>query len=164
MMIRDAVEADLTAIVDIYNCSIPTRMATGDLQPISVESRKTWFQEHSPKTHPLWVMEKEGTIAGWLSFQYFYGRPAYAATAEVSIYISPDFRRQGVGKLLLQRAIDTSPQLGLKTLLAFIFAHNHPSLQLFTQHQFESWGHLPKIADLDGVERDLIIMGRTVIE
>lgn len=164
MIIREALKADLPAIVYIYNCSIPSRIATGDLEAITVESRQAWFEDHPQDSRPLWVMEKEGIIAGWLSFQSFYGRRAYVATAELSIYISPDFRRQGVGKKLLQKAIDTSPSLGIKTLLAFIFAHNHPSLQLFSQHQFEAWGNLPGVANLDGVETDLIIMGRRVIQ
>lgn len=35
--VRDAVEADLPAIVDIYNARIPGRMATADAEPVTVE-------------------------------------------------------------------------------------------------------------------------------
>jgi phosphinothricin acetyltransferase len=103
-------------------------------------------------------------IAGWLSFQSFYGRPAYQATAEISIYVAPAYRRCGVGRQLLSQAIDRSPALGLKTLLGLIFAHNKPSLQLFDSLSFQRWGYLPKIAELSGVERDLIIMGKRVCQ
>jgi phosphinothricin acetyltransferase len=137
-------------------------MATADLEPISVDSRLFWFAEHSPQSRPLWVMEIEGTIAGWLSFQSFYGRPAYEKTAELSIYVSPGYHRQGIGTKLLQQAINYTPSLGIKTLVGFIFAHNQPSLQLFTKHQFQIWGYLPKIAELDGIERDLVIVGRRI--
>lgn len=98
-------------------------------------------------------------MAGWLSFQAFYGRPAYHATAELSIYIAPDYHRRGLGQQLLSQAIDQSPSLGIKTLVSLIFAHNLPSLKLFEKFNFQLWGHLPKVADLDGVECDLIIMG-----
>lgn len=159
MIIRDAVETDLPAIVAIYNASIPSRMATADLEPVSVESRFSWFYEHTPGSRPIWVMEIDQTIAGWLSFQSFYGRPAYHATAEISIYVAPKYQRHGVGRQLLTPAIHHSPNLGLKTLVGFIFAHNYPSLQLFESLGFQRWGFLPQVAELDGVERDLIIMG-----
>jgi L-amino acid N-acyltransferase YncA len=162
MMIRHAQETDLPAIVAIYNAAVPGRMATADLEPISVESRHNWFQGRSPNQRPLWIIDVEGKIAGWLSFQSFYGRPAYHATAEVSIYIAPEFQRCGLGKELLSKAIQESPSLGIKTLISFIFAHNHPSIKLFQSFGFQTWGHLPKIADLDGVERDLLVLGLRV--
>ncbi|MBK1988602.1 N-acetyltransferase [Sphaerospermopsis aphanizomenoides BCCUSP55] len=164
MNIRHATEADLPTIVAIYNAAVPSRMATADLEPVSVESRVAWFKGRLPSQRPLWVIEVEGVIAGWLSFQSFYGRPAYHSTAEISIYISPDFQQRGLGKQLLEKAISESPNLGLKTLVSFIFAHNYPSLKLFEKFGFQHWGHLPKIADLDAVERDLIIMGLRVCE
>ncbi|WP_066377804.1 MULTISPECIES: GNAT family N-acetyltransferase, partial [unclassified Anabaena] len=159
MTIRHANETDLSAIVAIYNAAIPTRLATADLEPVSVESRRAWFQGRVANKRPLWVIEQQGVIAGWLSFQSFYGRPAYHATAEISIYIAPAFHQRGLGKQLLATAVHESPNLGLKTLLGFIFAHNQPSLKLFQSFGFEKWGHLPQVANLDGVERDLIIMG-----
>jgi phosphinothricin acetyltransferase len=164
MTIRHANETDLPAIVAIYNAAIPSRLATADLEPVSVESRRAWFQGRSPNLRPLWVIEQQGVIAGWLSFQSFYGRPAYHTTAEISIYIAPAFHRCGLGKLLLATAIHESPKLGLKTLLGFIFAHNQPSLKLFQSFGFQQWGHLPQVANLDGVERDLIIMGLRIGE
>lgn len=163
MAIRDAVVADLLEIVAIYNAAIPNRMATADLEPVSVASRLEWFHQHSPTSRPIWVMEVDQKVAGWLSFQLFYGRPAYQATAEISIYVAPAYQRCGVGRQLLSRAIYHSPALGLKTLLGFIFAHNHPSLQLFESLGFQPWGYLPKVAELNAVERDLIIMGRRII-
>ncbi|MEQ9238072.1 N-acetyltransferase family protein [Coleofasciculus sp. E2-BRE-01] len=168
MYIRDATEVDLPAIVEIYNSAVPSRIATADLEPISVESRISWYQEHTPNSHPLWVMDchersnSTGQIAGWLSFQAFLVRPAYHATAELSVYVSPDFRRQGIGQQLLQRAIKQSPKLGLNTLVALIFAHNQPSLHLFQKYGFQRWGYLPQIADMGHIERDLVIMGRRV--
>lgn len=162
MIIRHATKTDLPAIVDIYNAAIPSYIATGDLEPVSVESRLAWFENRIPSHRPLWVMAIDDTIAGWLSFQTFYGRPAYSSTAEISIYISPNFQKRGLGKKLLEKAIKESPSLGLKNLVSFIFAHNHPSLKLFTKFGFQQWGNLPKIADLGNMERDLIIMGLRV--
>jgi L-amino acid N-acyltransferase YncA len=158
--VRDAREADLPRIVAIYNEAIPGRRATADTEPVTVESRRAWFREHTPALRPLWVVEQGGVVVGWLSFQSFYGRPAYAATAEVSVYVSGDAQRGGIGRRLLALAIERAPGLGLATLVAFIFGHNESSLRLFERHGFARWGLLPRVARLDGVERDLAILGR----
>ena len=160
MTIRDALESDLQAIVAIYNATIPTRLSTADTTPVSVESRVPWFREHVPTSRPLWVLEADGAIAGWFSFQSFYGRPAYHATAEVSVYVSPAHRRLGIGRQLLAEGIRRAPDLGLHTLVGFIFGHNRASLGLFERFGFERWGLLPRVAELDGIERDLVIVGR----
>jgi L-amino acid N-acyltransferase YncA len=162
VIIRDAVERDLPAIVAIYNAAIPGRSATADIEPVTVASRRAWFAEHAPRTRPLWVAAGDDGLVGWLSFQSFYGRPAYRATAEVSVYVAPDSQRTGVGRRLLSRAIEQSPELGVRTLLGFIFGHNAASLRLFERLGFERWGRLPGVAELDGVERDLVIVGRRI--
>jgi L-amino acid N-acyltransferase YncA len=162
IIIRDAKLNDLPTIVDIYNSTIPSRMVTADTEFVTVNSRQQWFEEHSPSSRPLWIIEHQGDICGWLSFQSFYGRPAYNATAEVSIYIHQDFRGKKIGQYIMQKAIEACPRLQIKTLLGFIFGHNQPSLKLFSSFGFEKWAHLPNVAELDGVERDLIILGKRV--
>ncbi|NJP11734.1 MAG: N-acetyltransferase [Leptolyngbyaceae cyanobacterium RU_5_1] len=160
-MIRDAVEADLPAIVEIYNSTISCQIVTADLEPVSVESRLTWFRSHTPARRPLWVMQCKDDIAGWLGFQSFYsGRRAYETTAEVSIYVSSKYRRQGVGRQLLQCAIECSPALRIKTLVGFIFATNTASLTLFANFGFDRWGYLPEVAEFEQGTGDLVIVGR----
>jgi len=151
----------LAEIVAIYNASIPGRMATADLAPVTVESRLSWFREFDPAHRPLWVFcDNPGDPPlAWLSLRSFYGRPAYRATAEVAIYTAPAARRRGLGRALLGHALAASPALGLSTLLAFVFGHNAPSIALFRDHGFATWGQLPRVAELDGVERDLSILG-----
>jgi phosphinothricin acetyltransferase len=158
LLIRDATRDDLPAIVAIYNASIPGRMATSDPDPVTVEARGPWFEEHSPK-RPIWVAVSAGEVVGWLSFQSFYGRPAYQATAEVSVYVATERQRTGIGRAMVTKAVAEAPGLGLKTLLGFIFAHNVPSLRLFESFGFERWAFLPRVAELDGIERDLVIVG-----
>src|SRR5438034_7341808 len=103
MQIRDATIDDLPAIVAIYNSTVPTRMVTADTEPVSVPSRQSWFEEHSPQKRPLWVAQMDDRIAGWLSYSSFYGRPAYEATCEVSVYLAPEYRRRGLGTALVTR-------------------------------------------------------------
>ncbi|PZD96063.1 N-acetyltransferase [Paenibacillus sambharensis] len=160
--IEDAKLEDLASIVAIYNETIPSRQVTADLEPVTVDDRLKWFYEHSPEHRPLWIMKSGGSIVAWLSFQSFYGRPAYNGTAEISIYITASYRSKGVGAILLQHAIDACPRLRLNNLVGFVFGHNEPSLRLLRKFGFEQWGLLPRVAVLDGIERDLIIIGLRV--
>jgi L-amino acid N-acyltransferase YncA len=159
---RPATLNDLPRIVEIYNATVPSRQVTGDLEPISVESRLPWFHAHRPESRPLWVAEAEGRAIAWLSFSDFYGRPAYRNTAEISLYVGETVRRCGWGSYLLSEAIAHAPSLQINRLLAFIFGHNLSSLTLFKKFGFEPWGLLPGVASLDQVERDLVILGRKV--
>jgi phosphinothricin acetyltransferase len=162
MRIRDALESDLPAIVDIYNATVPTRMVTAELEPTTVEARLPWFRTHTPDRHPFWVMEIDGQIAGWLSVQSFLPRCAYRGTAELSVYVDQRFRRRGVARTLLEGSIARASSLEINAMVGFIFAHNEPSLKLFEHLGFEHWGLLPRVAQLDGIERDLTIVGRHV--
>jgi L-amino acid N-acyltransferase YncA len=161
---RDATLDDLPGIVAIYNSTVPSRLVTADLEPVSIESRLAWFHAHGPQARPLWVVEEGGTVIAWLSFTDFYGRPAYSRTAEVSIYLAEDARGKGLGKQLLEAALARAPSLGIDTVLGFVFGHNEPSLRLFRGFGFEFWGTLPRVAVLDGVERDLVILGRRMVD
>jgi L-amino acid N-acyltransferase YncA len=163
MKFRNALQIDLPVIVDIYNSTVASRMVTADTTPVTFESRQQWFDDHTPDKHPLWIVEDDNNnIIGWVSFQAFYGRPAYDATAEISIYLDPVQRGKGYGKTILQYCIDKAPSFKIKTLLGFIFAHNTPSLQLFMALGFEEWGNLKNVANLDDIERSVKILGKRV--
>jgi len=160
LIIRDALETDLPAIIEIYNATVPTRMVTAELEPTNVEARLPWFREHSPEQYPFWVMESDGRVIGWLDFKRFLPRCAYRGTAEISVYVDENFRRRGVGQRLLQHAIARAPSLGITALVGLIFGHNERSLKLFERLGFERWAFLPGVAQLDGVQRDLVMMGQ----
>jgi phosphinothricin acetyltransferase len=160
---RDANYSDLPKIVEIYNSTIHSRMVTADTETVSIASKQKWFEEHNYNTRPLWVIENdEQQIICWVSFQSFYGRPAYDATVEISIYLDSKHRGKGLGKKILKHCMDQSPNFGIKTLLGFIFAHNDPSIHLFKHFGFEEWAFLPNIAVLDGQERGLKIFGKRI--
>jgi phosphinothricin acetyltransferase len=44
-------------------------------------------------------------VIAWVSFESFYGRPAYSHTAEISIYVDVEYRHQGIGHQLLTESL-----------------------------------------------------------
>jgi L-amino acid N-acyltransferase YncA len=159
---RLATEEDLPAIVAIYNTTVPTRQSTADTVEVTVESKMVWFQHHEPDNRPLLVYEQNRRIVAWVSFQSFYGRPAYNYTSEISIYILPEERGKGLGRRLLAEALGMTQKLKIKTLLGFVFSHNESSIRLFKSCGFEEWGRLPGVAEMDGTEYGLLILGTRV--
>lgn len=165
---RPARPEDLPVIVDIYNSTVASREVTADTEPVTVASREAWFADHNPQRRPLWIIHAgddgspQPAILGWMSYSNFYGRPAYSGTAELSIYIAEAWRGKGIGQYCLEQAIAFAPNIAVHTLLGFIFGHNEPSLRLFRKFGFDTWANLPRVANLDGIERDLIILGKRV--
>ncbi len=163
MTFRDATLEDLPIIVEIYNSTVASRLVTADLEPVSVESKIGWFHQHNPDFRPLWiVLDSDKNTVGWVSFQDFYGRPAYQKTAEISIYLDEKYRGKGFGKKILELSLEKCPALGIENLLAFIFAHNLASLTLFEKFGFELWGNLKNIAELDSEKSSLVILGKSL--
>lgn len=159
---RLAAPEDLEEIVRIYNSTIPSRLVTADLTPVSVESRREWFHRHTPGKRPLWVVEEGVKVIGWVGFQPFHSRSAYNATAEVSLYLDESVRGRGLGRQILDFAMEAAPGLGIETIIGLIFEHNTPSIRLFEKAGFQEWGFLPEVANLDGVRRGLKYFGRKV--
>jgi L-amino acid N-acyltransferase YncA len=164
---RDAVEADLPRIVEIYNHAVATRTCSCDLQPVTVVDRRASFLAHSPRQRPLWVAfdaaQPDAGVMGYLGFFHFMNeRPGYFITADLAIYLHPECQSKGLGTYLLGQAIDRAPSLGIETLTATIFASNTASVALFRKMEFEQWGLMPRVARLEGVEKDLILVGRRV--
>lgn len=150
---------DLPRIVEIYNQAIPTRIATADLEPVTVADREAWFASFNETSRPIWLIKYQGQIAGWVSLSDFYGRPAYAHTAEVSIYLDPVFQGKGLGSAAIKYVEDQTAKLGLTRLVGFVFSHNMASLALLKKFGFVKWGELPDVALMDGKLRSLTILG-----
>ncbi len=162
--IRLATEADLPEMVAIYNSSIPGRMATADIEPVNVESRMTWFDDHAKNNRPLWVAVNGNEVVGYLSVRDFYSRTAYKSTVEVGLYVHPNYQKQGLGKQLLNHLEANAKAFDLRILTAYIFAHNAPSLKLFRSFGYEQWAHLPSVAIIDSKMIDLLILGKQLPE
>jgi phosphinothricin acetyltransferase len=158
LRIRHATEADLPAIVDIYNQSIPAGWSTADNSPVSVADRVDWFRKFDPARRPIWVAEVDGAVVATAYLSSFYGgRPAYDATAEVSVYVATAHHRHGIGRRLKQWVIDQCPSLGVTTLLSMHFDHNEATRRINESMGFQRMGHLTEIALVQGHKRGLMI-------
>jgi phosphinothricin acetyltransferase len=161
MNIRSAEETDYPQIVSIYNHAVDEKFATADTEYITVESRKEWFAQHSPQSYPIFVAEEKDQVIGWCSLSpHRPGRKALRTVAEISYYIHKEHRRKGVANSLITYTIKKAKEIGLKNLITILLDLNKTSIYILEKFGFEKWGHLPNIADINGIACGQFIFGK----
>jgi len=161
--IRVAKSGDLPAIVEIYNQAIPSHSSTARTEPVTVDERRNWYQEHDSNLHPIFVAELDGQVIGWCSLsEYRPGRPALRFTAELSYYVDSQYQRRGIGSELISHAIKKSPSLGIRNVVAVLIDRNDASRKLLEKLGFQQWGYLPQVLDFNGQECGEYYYGKRV--
>jgi phosphinothricin acetyltransferase len=163
--IRVAKIDDLPPIVEIYNQAVPSHRSTANTTPVTVESRKKWFEEHEPGRRPIFVADLDGSVIGWCSLSvYRPGRAALRFTAEISYYVDTERQGEGIGQALIRHALDASPALGIRNIIAVLLDRNEPSRKLLEKLGFQQWGYLPRVLDFDGEECGEYYYGKRVVD
>jgi phosphinothricin acetyltransferase len=157
--------ADLPAIVSIYNQAVPTHRSTANITPVTVKGRRTWFLEHEPNKHLIFIAKVDDQIVGWCSLSmYRPGRMALRFTAEISGYVDNAYQHQGVGRTLIHHALEACPSLRIKNLVAVIIDRNDDYRRLLEKMGFQEWGHLPRVLDFDGQEFGEYYYGKRIFD
>ncbi|GAA3533415.1 GNAT family N-acetyltransferase [Aeromicrobium panaciterrae] len=97
---------DLPALTEIYNHYIRTSHATFDLDELTVEARRGWFDDHSvDDRHVLLVADIDGSPAGYATSSQFRVKAAYDSSVETTVYVAPGKGGQGIGRALYDELI-----------------------------------------------------------
>jgi len=146
--------SDWEQVSQIYLQGIETGIATFQRE---VPAYEIWNKSHLE--HNRIVIEQNGIISGWAALSPISSRPVYSGVAELSLYISPDFRGQGVGTKLLNALIEQSENNGIWTLQSGIFQENSASIKLHEKCGFRMVGYREKIGkDYKGVWHNNVLM------
>lgn len=137
IVIRDAREFDLAAMLAIYNDAVLTTTAVYDYKPRSSEQQVAWFKAKREQGLPVLVAEDGGAIVGFASYGPFRPWPAYLHSVENSLYVAPETRGRGIGSALLPALIQRAAERCLHTMIAGIDATNEASLRLHAKFGFE---------------------------
>ena len=152
---RAMTDADLAVVRDIYAEGVATRNATFETEvPTAKALVAKWLADHR------WVAELDGRVAGWTAISPVSSRPCYAGVGETSVYVAATARGRGVGKALLWRQVNKADEGGLWTLQTAIFPENRASIALHHSAGYETIAVRSRIARLDGVWRDTVLLER----
>jgi phosphinothricin acetyltransferase len=118
--IRAAREADLDRITEIYADAVRHGTASYELEPPSRAEMGSRFAALAGNGFPYIVAEDDGGVLGYAYAGAFRPRPAYRFVVEDSIYVSPEAKGRGVGRLLLDALIEEVRRLGFRQIIAVI--------------------------------------------
>ena len=117
--IRSAVPDDARDLLDIYSWYVRNSAVTYEYDVPSEEEFRRRIRVTLEK-YPYYVAEEDGTVLGYAYAGAFRTRPAYGWAAELSIYLSPEARRKGLGRMLYQALEDALGKMGILNLYACI--------------------------------------------
>jgi L-amino acid N-acyltransferase len=142
MIIRDATEADLPALRDIYNHALLNTTAIWNDDVVDVENRRAWFQARAGQGYPILVADIGGVVSGYASFGDFRVQDGFRATVENSIYVVPEAQGRGVAR----------------ALIAAVHDENKASMQLHQALGFRATGVLHEAGQKFGLWVNLVFL------
>jgi len=162
-LIRTATESDVPAITEIYAHYVGHSAATFEMEPPDcIEMERRWAEIRSQPL-PYLVAEIDGRVAGYAYAARYRTRPAYRLTVEDSVYVHPDFRSRGLGRMLLARLIELCNAEGCRQMIAVIGdSDNTASIRLHESLGFKKVGVLQEVGRKFGRWIDTIIMQRAL--
>jgi phosphinothricin acetyltransferase len=153
--IRPLTAADWPRVEEIYAEGIATGNATFETEPPSWDE----FDAGRLRDHRLVAVENSAVV-GWAALSPTSSRDCYAGVVEHSVYVAAEARGRGVGRALLETLVASADAAGLWTIQTSVFPENEASLRLHAAVGFRVVGRRERIARLDGVWRDTLLLER----
>jgi L-amino acid N-acyltransferase len=164
MVIADAEERHLPAILDIYNDVIATTTAVYSEEPVRLENRLEWWTIRTALHYPVLVALEDSAVLGFASFGDFRPWPCYRYTIEHSVHVRRDARNRGVGAALVKALFPRAVALGKHIMIAGVDADNAASIHLHRKLGFESVGHLHEVGRKFDRWLDLVFLQRALTD
>ncbi|WP_234190615.1 GNAT family N-acetyltransferase [Shinella sp. NM-101] len=156
--IRDAAEADLPGILDIYNDAVANTTAIWNEAVVDLDNRKAWFSARRERGFPVLVALRGRQVIGYASYGDWRAFDGYRHTVEHSVYVHKDSRGTGTGKRLLKALIDRASFNGVHVMIAGIEAENTASIRLHEKLGFRVVGRFSEVGIKFGRWLDLTCM------
>ncbi|PAU63425.1 GNAT family N-acetyltransferase [Pseudomonas sp. PIC25] len=159
MHIRDATDADLAGILEIYNDAVLNTTAIWNEKTVDLANRRAWLAERNARGYPVLVaVDEQDQVLGYASFGDWRTWDGYRHTVEHSVYVKNDHVGAGIGKALMRALIDRARALGKHVMVAGIESENRASIHMHQQLGFVHVGQLREVGTKFGRWLDLTFM------
>ncbi len=159
--IRPAGPGDVAAITRIYGEAVANGTASFEIDPPPEAEMARRLEALLAKNFPYLVAERAGVVAGYAYAGPYHSRPAYRWSVEDSIYVAPEFQRQGLGGLLLAGLVADAEALGFRQMIAVIGdSGNAGSIALHAAAGFRHIGVVQSVGFKHGRWLDSVLMRR----
>ncbi|WEK51633.1 MAG: GNAT family N-acetyltransferase [Candidatus Kaistia colombiensis] len=156
--IRPATEADLPAILAIYNDAVVNTAAIWNDDLVDLDNRIAWFRARTGQGFPVLVAVEGEHVLGYASYGDFRAFQGYRFTVENSIYVAPSARGKGAGSALLSALVDAAKEQGKHVMVAGIEAGNAVSIRLHERQGFVETARMPELGFKFGRYLDLVFL------
>ena len=154
-IIRDATEADLPTIMDIYNDAVASTTAIWNDVQADLANRQDWFSARKARGLPVLVVDVGGAVAGYASYGDWRAFEGFRNTVEHSVYVHKDHRGAGIGRDLMQALVERAGQGGIHVMVACVEAGNAASIRLHESLGFRNVGTFSEVGEKFGRWLDL---------
>ena len=139
-------ERHADAILAIFNDAILHSTALYDYQPRTMHNMVAWFEAKRNGGFPVIGLEDgQGQLLAFGSYGTFRAFPAYKYSVEHSVYVHPEHRGQGLGRIILRELIAAARHDERHALIGAIDASNAGSIALHERMGFQHVGTLPQV-------------------
>ena len=162
MRIRDATNADLPAILAIYNDIVTSTTAIYDERPSTLDERQAWFDGRRRNGLPVLVAELDREVVGFSGFGEWRSRWGYRYTVEHSVHVRADCRGRGFGRALIEALFPRAATLGMHMMIGHIDPAATDSLRLHEKLGFAAIGTFREVVKLHNGWLSLVAMQREI--
>lgn len=157
VVLKELKADDYAWISELYNHYIRHSTATFHLEPLSAEDMQQMIPMHHPK-YPACTIEWQGSKVGYVYLAPYKPRQAYNRTAEITLYLHPDFHKKGIGTQVLKQMEGIAKSNEIINLLAVITAENTGSVKLFQSNGYQPSALLKEVGEKFGKVLDVLIL------
>lgn len=161
-LIRPATEADIPAILAIYNDAVVNTAAIWNDDVVDLDNRLAWFAARQGQGYPVLVAVEGDDVLGYASYGDFRAFQGYRFTVENSIYVASAARGKGAGTALLGALVEHAGANGKHVMVAGIEAGNEVSIRLHARHGFVETARMPELGFKFGRYLDLVFLQKTL--
>lgn len=160
--IRRLNKADVDAVGRICNAAVVRGEYTHGPKQLTPEHVVTVLFD-VPACFESYAYETSAGIVGWAGLLRYHEREAYGATAELVVYVSPEHRRCGIGRILAQHVLARAPELGFHVIVLILQAEPAYLLAAAARLGFRCTGRLASVLPVGEEWRDIYVFQRFVL-
>ena len=160
---REIMEKDLELVRDIFNYYIIHTTKNYRTVPLSIAGLKKIIHPGHPRYKSFLITESSDPC-GFVYLSQFRKREAYDRTAEITVYLRPEFAGKGIGKYTLEYMEDIARDAGIKVLMGIISGENMQSIALFKKMGYWQCAHYRQVAEKFGRIMDVVVYQKIIDE
>lgn len=159
--IRMIQQDDIAEVLNIYAPYIENTSVTFEYTVPTLEEFATRIAKVR-KQFPWLVYQIEEKVVGYAYASTYRERKAYSWDCELSVYLSQEYRGNGIGPLLYERLLSLLKIQGYYNAYAIIASPNERSIEMHNKLGFRQEGIQKNVGYKFGAWRDITYMVKTL--